>query len=363
MKWVRLVHRWLGLILSVFVILIAVSGGTLVFKDHLLRAAWPVLADAISSTQETNYPQVLSQIEVMFQETGFDFIRFPREGKNAFHVWLKDESQAFVDVSSGGIITRWHWNDSFITIVTDGMYLLHSSLFAGEKGEIFVGCIGLIVLFFVFSGLLLWWPSRSKFKFKELLPKKTISKYLIRSHNTIGVMSSAFIIIFVVTGVTMVFYRPVALAVVTLMDPELPMLPDAKVVSKDQSIRPWSEILSKINSTLPKGSLQSYSPPTTENAVMVFRKRMPEEWHSYGRTFILLDPYSAEVIQLIDARKQHTGMKLMEKVYPLHASTVGGLPFKGLAMATAILLLLMTVFGVMSYIARYRRQASRSGFQ
>jgi uncharacterized iron-regulated membrane protein len=354
MKWVRLVHRWLGLILSVFIILISLSGGTLIFKDNILRATWPELSKPITPLQIAAYPEVFLKIEMQFQETGFEFIRFPRDGKNVFQVWLKDESQAFVDPETGEIISQWHWYDSFITTVTDGMYLLHSNLFAGERGEIFVGCVGIVVLFFVFSGLILWWPRRSSFKLIEFIPKKNRSKFYLRSHNTIGVISSLFIILFVVTGVTMVFYRPVTFAVVTMMDPELPMLPSAKVVPKDQPMRPWSELLSVINSTLAKGSLQSYSPPKKENAVMVFRKRMPEEWHAFGRTFILIDPYTSEIVQLIDARKQHKGMSLMEKVYPLHASTIGGLPYKLIAIATAILLLMMTVFGLMSYILRYK---------
>jgi uncharacterized iron-regulated membrane protein len=354
MKWVRLGHRWLGLILSVFVIIISVTGGTLVFKEHILRVAWPELSTKITAEQKTAYPKLLSQLEDKYQEGDIAFVRFPREGMNVLQVWLKDESQLYISPVSGETIRHWRWNDSFISLITDGAYLLHSHLLSGERGEIVVGCIGIIIMLFVFSGLFLWWPRRKGFSLKEVLPKKATAKFYIRSHNTIGVISSAFIILFVVTGVTMVFYKPIAFAVVSVIDPEMPKLPNAKVKPKKEQIKLWEEIMAVVNKTLPKGALLSYTSHSKDNAAMVFRKRMPEEWHEYGRSFILLDPYTAEVVQIIDARQQHTGMRLMEKIYPLHASKIGGLPFKLLAMTTAIMMLMMTVFGVMSYVARYR---------
>lgn len=353
MKVVRLAHRYLGLILSVLVISISVTGGTLVFKEHLLRATWPELAIALTPGQASAYPRILTQLEDRFRETGIAFVRFPRAGMNAIHVWLKDESQLYINPVSGETIRHWHWNDSFISLMTDGVYLLHAHLLAGEIGEIVIGCMGIAIIFFVISGLVLWWPRRKKFTLKEILPKKATAKFYLRSHNTLGVISSAFIILFVLTGVTMVFYQPIAFAVVSVMDPEMPKLPNAKVVPGQQQIKPWSEILEVVNKTLPEGALLSYTPSTNENAVMVFRKRMPEEWHVFGRTFILLNPYTAEIEQLIDARQQHAGMRLMEKAYPLHASTVGGLPFKLLALTTAVFMLLLTFFGVMSYTDRH----------
>ena len=85
---------------------------------------------------------------------------------------------------------------------------------------------------------------------------------------------------------------------------------------------------------------------------MTFRKRTPGEWHPNGRSFILLHPYTGEVLQTIDARRQRLGVRLMEKAYPLHASKVGGVPYTLLAVCTSGALIVLGVLGCLSYFFR-----------
>ena len=71
-------------------------------------------------------------------------------------------------------------------------------------------------------------------------------------------------------------------------------------------------------------------PPKPDNAVITFRKKMSEEWHPNGRSYILMNPYDASVLQVIDARKQPPASKLLEKVYPVHGAFVGGFLYKAI---------------------------------
>ncbi|MCK5832017.1 MAG: PepSY domain-containing protein [Methylococcales bacterium] len=331
--------------LAVFILLISLSGGILVFKEPILRRIHPVLAQPIIKNQKQAYPKILTQLEQLFQKPKITFLRFPQKGMNAFHLWLSDGSQAFVAPLSGKIITRWSQNESVINII----FLIHTRLLAGDIGKIIVGCIGLSILFFLMSGLLLWWPRRRLFRFKHLVLRSTS---LIQYHITIGVVFTPFILLFVVTGTTKVFYRPVTEMVTMLLDPVNPKQPDLIVDQKQQVHKSWSEILKNLNKALPDGDIKSWSPSKPNNAAYIFRKRMPEEWNPYGRTFIVLNPYNAQVIQIIDAREHQDGMKIMEKIYPLHASKVGGLFFKTISVISAIFLFLLTMLGISNFFIR-----------
>ncbi len=330
MKILRLLHRWLGLLVSLVVIAVALSGGILIFHDSILRTAWPVLAQPLQPGQERAYPAVLSRLEQSFRDPGIQFIRFPDRGMNAFHLWLRDGSEALVHPTTGDPISLWTWDET----LTGVLFELHANLLAGESGEQVNGYLGLLVLGFVLSGLVLWWPQRGTFRLRFAMPRA---------------MSPAGILLFVITGVTMVFYGPIKFAVTTFLDSTPPMVPVAKVEPMDRPVQPWAAILETAAMTLPEGKLISFRPPQPDNAVLRIRKRMPGEWHPYGRSFILVHPYTGEVLQTIDARQQQFGMRLFEKAYPLHASKVGGAPYTFLAICTSGALIVLGVFGCLSY--------------
>ena len=345
MKILRLLHRWLGLVVSLVVIVVALSGGILIFHDSILRLTWPVLAQPLQSEQEYAYPAVLARVEQRFRDPAIQLIKFPDREMNAFHLWLRDGSEALVDPSSGQLISRWTWQETW----TGVLYELHANLMAGEPGEQVNGYLGLLILGFVLSGLVLWWPQRRTFRLRFAMPRGIAPAHLIRSHSAIGVIFAAGIFLFVLTGVTMVFYRPFMATLTTVLDSTPPMVPVAKVEPMDQPVQPWATILETVTKTFPDGKLVYYIPPRPDNAVMTFRKRMPGEWHPNGRSFILLHAYTGEVLQTIDARQQELGMRLMEKAYPLHASKVGGAPYTLLALCTSGALIMLGVLGCLSY--------------
>ena len=236
------------------------------------------------------------------------------------------------------------------------LFEFHVHLFAGEVGEQINGVVGILVLGFVLSGLILWWPRRKKWLVRSLIPQRMSSRHFMQSHALIGVIFSASIVLIVFTGITMVYYTPIANALTSLLDSSPRIVPSAKVTPREQPLISWAAILNTTEQVLPKGKLISVSLPKEDNAVLSIRKQMPGEWHPYGRSFILLNPYTGAVLQTIDARQHELGMQLIEKAYPLHASKVGGMPYTVLTLGTSAALIILGVFGVLSYVSRTRSQ-------
>ena len=354
MESLRIVHRWLGLLLAVVIIAVAASGGLLLLRDPYYRLVYPALAEPITSAQTAARADVLTVTESRWRETGVQLVKFPQPGVNAYLVWLRDGTQAFVDPNTGTVIDHWHWYERLPAL----LFELHAHLFAERPGTVINGIVALFIVFMVLTGVVLWWPARrGAFRLRNAMPGRMTPADLLRSHAAVGVLAAIPVLVFVVTGAVMAFYQPTARAVSQLLAGRAPLEADAQVPRRNQSILPWGALLPALDGTFPDGDTVYYYPGTGENARLMFRKRLPGEWHPNGRSYIVIDPYTAHVVQAIDARRQDVGTRFMNTIYPVHAASVGGPALDGLGAIAAVALVWLGGVGTWTYVRR--RTAAR----
>jgi uncharacterized iron-regulated membrane protein len=170
-------------------------------------------------------------------------------------------------------------------------------------------------------------------------------------------------VLFVGTGAAIVFYDGVESIVTAVMDARPAEEPDAHVALRaDATRRPWTEVLPVLDATFADGPTVFYYPGTDTNARLMFRKRLPGEWHPNGRSYVLMDPYTAQVVQAIDARAQGAGTRLMHALYPIHAAKTGGVAMILVAAFAAVALAWLSVSGAWAYLGRLlmrNRRATR----
>ena len=65
--------------------------------------------------------------------------------------------------------------------------------------------------------------------------------------------------------------------------------------------------------------------PQTPQAPLVVRKKLPEEWHPNGRSFIYFDQYTGKVLLVENASIAPVGTRIYNNFYPLHIGEAGGL--------------------------------------
>jgi uncharacterized iron-regulated membrane protein len=367
----RIIHRWVGLVLALIVAAVAVSGGLLLLREPYERALYPSLAKALphvgdaaaARARDAREAVVVASIEERFRhDGGVRTVKFPREGTNAFHVYLADESEAFIDPEHGGLIARWTWRDSLPAF----LFELHVHLLGGEGGKTINGIGALFVLFLSLTGLILWWPRRSgAFRLRRSLPRGASPGELLRSHAASGALAAIPVIVFAATGAAIVFYTPVNAALSAMFDHRTPMKPDAVVAPREtvgaagqanegDGMRPWAERLARVRATFPDGDLVMYSPGRGKNAAQSFRLRLPGEWHPNGRSYVLLNPYDGVVVQSIDARQQGLGTRIAHAIYPVHAATVGGVPYLLFTSVAAAGLSWLAIGGAAAWIQKFR---------
>jgi uncharacterized iron-regulated membrane protein len=350
MTFLRVAHRWLGLLLAVVVAAVAASGGLLLLRDPYYRAMYPVLDRPITAEQTARRSEVLTAIESRWSREAIRLVKFPQPDVNGFQVWLHDGTEAFVNPETGAVIDEWRSSDRLLAQLFD----LHAHLFAGEDGEFVNGLVALFVVFMALTGVVLWWPARAgAFRLRGAIPRRLTPPELLRSHAAIGLLAAAPIVVFVATGAAMVFYQPMGRGMSALFDEQAPRTADAHVAPRAESSRPWAELLPMLDGTFGgDGRTVYYYPGTREEARLMFRKRLTGEWHPNGRSYVVIDPYAAQVVQAIDARAHGAGTRFMNTIYPVHAAKVGGVAMTIAAAFAAAALTWLAAGGLWSYLAR-----------
>ncbi len=356
MALLRLFHRWLGLSLAVVVFAVAASGGLLLFRDAYYRAVHPRLNAPVTAAEVQARGRLLEVIESRWAAEGVRTVKFPEPGLNAFHVWLRDGTEAFVDPGTGHPIDRWHWSDR----VPAFLFELHAHLLGKPAGTIVNGAVAIGLLVFGATGLVLWWPGRrGAFRLRHAVPSTLGAAQILRSHAACGALAALPAAVFAATGAGIVFYEPTARVMSRILDVRPPEVADAHVMARPGGTRGWSDILRAVDRTFPEGRTVFYQPGNAENARLVFRKRLPGEWHPNGRSYVVIDPYSGQMVQAIDARAQGAGTRLMHALYPVHAAKVGGLTMTAVAALASAGLAWLAAGGAWSYIARRAAAATR----
>jgi uncharacterized iron-regulated membrane protein len=351
-----MLHRWIGLLLAVVVLAVAVSGGLLLFRGPYYRAVLPVVNAPLTADQHARRAAVLAGIESRWQDEGVRLIRFPRPGMNVFQVWLADGTEAFVHPLEGAVIDRWHWSDRFPAFVFE----LHAHLLSEPAGTAINGVAALGVVFMGLSGILFWWPGRRRaFRLRRAVPRRLAAADMLRSHGASGAIVLVQLVVFAATGAALVFYDEAAAVASRLLDDRPAERPVARVTPRAAAPQPWAAVLEELDSIFPDGETVFYYPGAPENPRLMFRKRLPGEWHPNGRSYVLIDPYTAKGVQAIDARAQGAGTRLMHAIYPIHAARVGGVSMGALALSASAGLAWLSAGGVWSYLGRRRRTSAQ----
>lgn len=350
----RWFHRVAGIAVAIPLTLTALSGALLLLRDPYYRARFPDLARPVTAWQADLRAATLERIDALFLPATPRVVKFPRERFNAFHVYLTDGSEALVDPITATVLDRWEWHDRPMP----WLFELHAHLLAGDVGKTVNGAAAVGAILLALSGALVWWPRRRAMPAGRVIPARLSPGDLLRSHAGTGILAALPLLLFTATGAGIVFYGPVSKAMGGIFDRRPSLEPTAVVVPRTAAPRPWRDILAAADGAFDGTTPAMLSPGTSKNAVVTFRTRLPGEWHPNGRSYVLVNPYDARVVQAIDARTQGAGTRAMHALYPIHAARTGGAVMTAIAGITSLALAWLGVGGAWLFVCRWVRASA-----
>ena len=354
-------HRWLGIILGIYFLMLGVTGSLLVFAREIDRALNPELLTVQPQGQYQPLSAIVESFRREYPDAPMTYVNYPLPPNGVFNVRSgpNEASQLYVYVNpyTAEIIGDRSRIGSFYGFL---MYL-HFYLFIGQLGWTLNGWGALLLTVALLLGVWLWWPAhraggavwKGRFSVRTNAGK---SRVLYDLHNAVGIYPIVFSLIFTLT--TLVFAFPDASRSVlytltgTPRDPVFRLNPEP-----DTPLLPLDELVAVADRAI-DGRILRVSFPQTPDAPLQVRK----EWDDWNRTrnraMVTVNPYTAEVLDVYDSRRHESpGRLLVQWAIPLHFGIWGGMPTRILYVVLGLVPVVAFVTGFWRW--RLRKRAER----
>ncbi|HCA05565.1 PepSY domain-containing protein [Chryseobacterium sp.] len=197
-------HKWTSLICTVFLLHLCITGLPLIFHEeieHLLEDN----KEAISKGQQKLSLDKLAAIaESKYPGEKVRYVFWDENEKNKVLFDVVDKPEAPYEKSKYLVLNEYT-GDVLGAPKTDGLMniilKLHTDMFLGIPGKLFLGLMGMLFMISILSGIVLYGPIMKKFDFG--IVRKNRSKRLkwLDTHNLLGIAVTAWMAVVGFTGV------------------------------------------------------------------------------------------------------------------------------------------------------------------
>ena len=356
-NWSR-IHRWSSLICTIFALLLCLTGLPLIFHEELgpNPKLDDVSADGPSASIEAMVRRAMAErpghvVPYLFFDRDKPIVKVPTAptmttDPASFHY------QVF-DTRTGKALETTQPNEGFMYI----MLRLHADLFAGVKGTLFLGGMGLVLVVAIISGVVLYGPFTRRLDFGTVRRGGSRQRTWLDLHNLLGIVTLAWFGVVAFTGVINTLAAPIELAwqANQLVEMASQAPPSAAAKGERASI---DIVLREVRTAVPGMNVTTVAFPgtpfSTDSHVAVFLT---------GNTPItsrilkpaLADASTGQVVAVRDMPWYATTLFMSQ---PLHFGDYGGLPLKVIWALLDIATIIVLCSGLYLWWAKLRFRRS-----
>lgn len=238
------IHLWTGIGLGIYVVLISVSGSAIVFRNELYKSAWSGPKIVPVSGPRLSRDALKAAIHKAWPNYSVSYIFETKHPNEAVEVWI-DRNGRKRSKTVGRLFDPFTGRDlgpsrpALIGLVA-WFSDLHTNLLAGQTGRAVNGFLSIFIVIMSVTGLILWWPGAGRVKRSLKIDFRTNWKRLNWDlHSVVGLWMFAFVFVWGVTGIYVVFPTPFQVVVNHFSPLELYKLQssvEAPAVSKQVAI-------------------------------------------------------------------------------------------------------------------------------
>lgn len=317
-------HRFLGVIVGVFIAVIGITGSVLLFDKEVNPLLHLQIHQVVPYGERISLQQVALTIQQQYPASQFEWIKIPQTPQEPYHVLTRSQTREKTDVYihpyRGEILGTYPRDRPIIKYINQ----LHTHLLAGKFGSFVVGLCGLLLLVLSVTGLMLWngWKKLSVgFKIRWKAPWRIFHYDL---HKVAGVVSVLFLLVIATSGSFMVFDKPIKNFSYWLTGQENIPNPINQLTTNQQPLS-LDQFLQIATNVLPKGNPTILHTPKNENSPLRVRFKLPHEVAPEGKSFVLLNQYNGEVLRVENFFKTPAIEQLKAWADALHTGSYGGI--------------------------------------
>lgn len=343
-------HKVLGLSLGIVLLLVAFSGGVLVFKQDLIELNLPAAsskrADGVTDYSVERLSSGLQQLLQHHTIENVFYIKTPTQGRQYWWLATRSDEIFLYDVNGAPVMDRWqllpvlHWLGEF-----------HTELLLHDGGTTLLTLLGFGCLILMLVGFISWWPGRAGFRVSHLWAWPSRRGPALRQHRAVAIICLPLLFLSIVTGVGMSVQSAIGYFNTVKPTQTAPVPKPAMAAALGFELSQFDTLLKSAQQQLPHSQITMLSLPTASKPLLRLRLRAPDEWHVNGKTSVIIDIASG-AIKIQDVKDASVERKLLNTFYPLHSSY--GLPgiYKTLVTVTGMLTVLLGLLGLLAWLRR-----------
>ena len=351
-KWAFVLHRYIGLVVGLLLIIIGLTGSVLVFQREIdafviSQRFGQVVVPENQAEKIVSLELIIDRIKDQFRdqpETSLRAIAIPNEPQKPYIVTMQSKdkklTQVYVNPYLGEIMGIRDRNSSWIGITVD----LHRKFLADKTGEAIAGFVALFLFILCITGIALWKGWRNLGQGFKIAWAANPMRLNLDIHHVFGIVTVVFLTAIAFTGFCWSFSdqtKPIIYA--ATFTPEPPK-PTSKPISGKPALR-LTEILEKTDLLFPNAVTTFVNFPQKSNDAIRIGKKQLQESTQNGNTRIWLDQYSGKVLQVQDGLKLSKADVVFSSFAPIHYGTFWGVPTRVVYIFVGLSPLILLITG------------------
>ncbi len=356
-QWIRSFHKWLGLLLGLYLVFQSLTGCLLAYRPQLeamLHTAQPV-----SAAERADFPlqQAINRVRQLHPDARIDRIYYPLSEHSPYLIHLSPRDDG------GPVLLAAHAGSGKVVIAPafsrfmEWVFDLHHELAVGKTGTTVVGTLGIGLLLSLISGLLLWWPRLRNLAASFRIKFRPASvRGLYDLHRVVGSITAVLMLASALSGVLLAFAGPLRaqFGVTGAVVAQVQVPAQATTLEADR-------LAAVAQREFPQSELRDLRFNATSqqlDSVTLFRQGRNQSGPFHR---VWLNPYSGQPRGVSDGRTLSAGSAFFAWMYPIHTQFGLGQPGRLAVLLGGLGVLFMSVTGPLLWWRKRRaRQARRS---
>lgn len=333
-------HLYLALVAGIFVLILGLTGSIMAFEpeiDHLLHSQ-------LSYVTVQGPPKSLVELGEAVAKA------FPGERPGGY--LLPDSPNLSYGVSTKrGLVAVNPYTAQILGVRPGGqdflgyVHQLHLRLLIrnrADTGKTIVTWAGVATLLVLISGLYLWWP----LKRVKIQTNTTGRRFWFDLHNAVGIFSLLFLLVLTFTGL-MIGFEEKTVPMFYSMTGSQPSQPPPMVPPPPPGARPISpdQAMQIARTALPGTQPFQINVPGPKGAYQI-RSRFPEDLTPGGRSRVIVDQYTGQVLFAEGSRTAPGGARLVIANRAIHTGDIFGIPTKTVMCLACLMAVVQVISGV-----------------
>ena len=333
-SWLK-IHRFLALSIGLLLALLGLTGSLSMLGeglDHLLN---PSLRIEAKGQAPRSLDLLMAEIQKAHPDLkGSWTLELPRTQEDPLTAFFERPPESFgklyaplmvsVNPMTGEILQSRLWGETFRTWLLD----LHSQLQAGLFGQRVVGVLGLILILSLTSGIILWWPNRSLWRFAFTITwDQGLNRFLLDLHRWLGLLGFPILFVLALTGFFLIFEGPLQSLLGTTGMAHGEKGPAIKSSGQGSTHRPVSldEAILLARGPFPKSEVRLLTTPEgPEGTYRITFKQRGEVNDRHPMTAVWVDQYSGQIREVRNALRFSDSETFLTALWPIHTGEIWG---------------------------------------